>query len=89
MVGDAWERRGREMGGVGRLHEPRSQEYGGAPVVSEAGLDEFDGASGPDDRDDGFDHVEGDRAEDVVGQAADYQAIAAARVAVTLDGMCQ
>ena len=73
------------MGGVAGLHEPGPQDDGGAPVVGQCGLDEFDGAAGPDDSDDGLDDIDRDGAKDVEGQPGENQPVDAAGVPVELD----
>lgn len=55
--------------------------------MCEDGLDEFDGAAGTQDGDLHLDLVDGERAQDVVGEPADGKPVVAAGVAVEFDGV--
>ncbi len=71
--------------GPALLHEPGAQPDGVAAVVAERRLDQLDGASRPEHAYGDLDRVDGERAEDVVGQPADEQPVDAPAVPVPLD----
>jgi len=85
--GDARQRRGAQAGGVAGPHQPGPQQHRGPAGMAQGGLDELDGAAGAKNSYLDPHHVDRDRAQDVVGEAADDQPIIAAGVAVGLDRM--